>query len=1099
MKIFNTLFFSETQRGISKRILLFTFLAFVYSFTLFGQAPAGYYDGANGKTGNDLKYSLYLIIKDHTVLSYDQLWTAFQYTDKKSNGKVWDMYSDIPGGTPPYEFTFSSDQCGNYSGESDCYNREHSFPKSWFSDASPMYSDLFHLYPTDGYVNGKRSNWPFGEVSSPSWTSLNGSKVGTCSYPGYSGTVFEPIDEYKGDFARSYFYMVTRYHNVITGWNTDMLDGSQFPAFTSWAKNMLIEWHNQDPVSQKEIDRNNVIYNDYQHNRNPFIDNPDYVDLIWGVGTVNVSFTSNPLTTAQAGVTYTYNITVTGKTGATFTITAPTKPSWLSISSTGNGTATLTGTPTEGNVGNNSVVLNVTDGTSSKDQSFTINVSSSIVPLQFTSTPTTTGQVGIVYNYNVNLTGNSGSTFTISATTKPSWLTLTTTGNGTATLTGTPTAADAGANAVVLTGGDGNSTVEQSFSINVTEANSGTSFIETFENIPADNSSYSNRSWTGDNSINWTATSARTDQTINTRAICFSQSGTPTLESQTLTGGCSQIKFKHQQKFSGSGGTITLLVNNTEIGSADVTSDVQTSTFAVTGFTGDFVIKLVSNGVARIAIDDLEWQKPSTANNLPEITSILINPSNPLTGQTINISANVSDSDGNVQSVVLEWGNSPSALNNSESTSVNGNTYTAEIPSQEQARTIYFKITATDNSSGITTYSNSFDVGTNQIPIISNISRNPTNPTSSQTITITANISDPEGRLALSELNWGTSSNSLTNNIPMTNSASVYSAIIPAQANEQNIYYQIKAKDAENNWAESSVLNFMVSNGTTNQLPSITTVTTSPNAPVTGQAITISSSITDPDGNVVKALLSWGNTSAANSSEMEMNASQNNYNATIPAQSQIGTVYFKISAIDNSEDTSYYNLSVNIGTNQLPVISNISQNPINPTSSDVVGITAQVVDPEGRLGTVLIQWGSASNTLNSQITMTNSSSTLSGSIPAQTTGSNIYYRIKAFDVEGNQTFSDILNYTVSASSGIGDDNLSSIKVYPNPFRETLTVDVDNTGNTTVVIMDIIGKVLHTTEFSEKSQPINTNSLKTGIYIVKVVNGGKTSIIRVVKR
>lgn len=246
--------------------------------TAFSQIPNGYYDSAEGLEGDALRNALYLIIKDVNVESYNDLHEAFEDTDKKSNGKVWDMYSDVPGGTPAYEYSFiSSDQCGNYSGEGSCYNREHSFPKSWFNDASPMYSDLFHLYPTDGYTNGQRSNLPYGEVGSASWTSTNGSKKGNCNYPGYSGTVFEPIDAYKGDFARSYFYMLTCYKNKISGWDSDMLSGDDF---STWARNLLLDWHHDDPVSDKETNRNNEVYS-YQNNRNPFIDNPTWADAIW--------------------------------------------------------------------------------------------------------------------------------------------------------------------------------------------------------------------------------------------------------------------------------------------------------------------------------------------------------------------------------------------------------------------------------------------------------------------------------------------------------------------------------------------------------------------------------------------------------------------------------------------------------------------------------------------------------------------------------------------------------------------------------------------------------------------------------------------------
>lgn len=248
-----------------------------------GQIPAGYYDPADGKTGLELQAALHEIIKNHTVKSYDYLWTAFQTTDDKPNGTVWDMYSDIPDGSPngnpPYSYQFGLNQCGNYNSEGDCYNREHSWPKSWFNDLAPMNSDMFHIYPTDGYVNNKRDNYPYGTVTTATWTSMNGSKLGACTWPGYSGTVFEPTDAYKGDFARSYFYMSTRYYSEDAGWDvTDMTNKSQLKP---WALQMMLHWNNADPVSPKETDRNNTVYG-FQNNRNPFIDHPEFAALIWG-------------------------------------------------------------------------------------------------------------------------------------------------------------------------------------------------------------------------------------------------------------------------------------------------------------------------------------------------------------------------------------------------------------------------------------------------------------------------------------------------------------------------------------------------------------------------------------------------------------------------------------------------------------------------------------------------------------------------------------------------------------------------------------------------------------------------------------------------
>ncbi len=176
-----------------------------------GNIPPGYYAAAEGLNGETLRAALHTIIDNHHSISYDALWNAFYTTDDKPNGKVWDMYSDVPGGTPPYEYTFGVDEGGTSGTEGTGYNREHSFPASWFNSNSPMYTDLFQICPTDNTVNNRRSNYPYGEVTAPTWTSLNGSKLGPCTFPGYTGTVFEPIDGYKGDFARTYFYLSTRY------------------------------------------------------------------------------------------------------------------------------------------------------------------------------------------------------------------------------------------------------------------------------------------------------------------------------------------------------------------------------------------------------------------------------------------------------------------------------------------------------------------------------------------------------------------------------------------------------------------------------------------------------------------------------------------------------------------------------------------------------------------------------------------------------------------------------------------------------------------------------------------------------------------------
>ena len=287
--------------------------------------PPGYYNAAAGLSCQPLKTAVKNIITSGSqVLGYTPgLWNIYQYSDLHRNDAntatiVWDMYSDNPTGQEPYTYTYATNQCGSYSTEGNCYNREHSSPQSWFNQLNPMVSDAHHIFPTDGEVNNMRSNYPYGEVtnlasvpSAQNNPSLNGSKLGTGSASqnfGYTGTVFEPIDAYKGDFARAGLYMAVRYEDEIISQNwsangnanqvflstTDEPDPvkRRLQIYDAYYLNTLIKWHNQDPVSQKEIDRNNAIYYTSvnttsggapkaQSNRNPFVDHPEYVAAIF--------------------------------------------------------------------------------------------------------------------------------------------------------------------------------------------------------------------------------------------------------------------------------------------------------------------------------------------------------------------------------------------------------------------------------------------------------------------------------------------------------------------------------------------------------------------------------------------------------------------------------------------------------------------------------------------------------------------------------------------------------------------------------------------------------------------------------------------------
>lgn len=256
-----------------QKVKIVSFLIFLFSFTLFAQIPSGYYNYAERKRDANLKTALHTIIRNHTQLEYYASSTYFRSTDWHPNGYFWDMYSN--------------NKRSSWGGG---LNREHSLPKSWFGIASgqentaAIATDLHNLFPSDATANSAKSNYPLGETNGNNFN--NGvSKVGNNIFSGYNGIVFEPADEYKGDFARTYMYMVTCYEDYASVWRStgtaSMLYENTYPTFKPYAINLLLKWHRNDPVSDKEINRNNEVYK-IQGNRNPFIDHPVLAEFIWG-------------------------------------------------------------------------------------------------------------------------------------------------------------------------------------------------------------------------------------------------------------------------------------------------------------------------------------------------------------------------------------------------------------------------------------------------------------------------------------------------------------------------------------------------------------------------------------------------------------------------------------------------------------------------------------------------------------------------------------------------------------------------------------------------------------------------------------------------
>ena len=328
----------------SKYILALVFTVWCAVGNLYA-VTSDYYSSVNGKSGADLFNAVHSVAKTGytTGLTYKGLWTVYCDIDLNSSSKVRDMYSNATSYT-----CGGSAQGANYSKEGDSYNREHSIPKSWFGgseEAGTPGTDLFHVVPTDGFVNNQRSAYAFGEVSSASYTSQSGCKKGTpksisisnsilnksgsSSQSCSASTVFEPMDEFKGDFARGYFGTMIKwangdYQKFTTAEGAQIFntayDAAHYYGLTGYGVALLLKWHREDPVSQKEIDRNDGIQSK-QGNRNPFIDYPELVEYIWGEHsgeTVTLSSLTPTFSgyTPPAATTYTVILSRNGVTEA---------------------------------------------------------------------------------------------------------------------------------------------------------------------------------------------------------------------------------------------------------------------------------------------------------------------------------------------------------------------------------------------------------------------------------------------------------------------------------------------------------------------------------------------------------------------------------------------------------------------------------------------------------------------------------------------------------------------------------------------------------------------------------------------------------------
>lgn len=400
-----------------------------YTPTTSDQLKSSYYTNLEGKSGSTLFSAVVTatggVKHTYTKLTYDELWTAYITSDvypagHAHAGKIWDMYANCYYATSEHVSQMKAECNGGY-------NREHSLPKSWFGGSSDYKStnqgcDLVHLVPTDAYVNSDRSNYAFGEVGtvvkqfeiSKRGTSVNTLSVSKSTISGTSvstgaPTVFEPADDYKGDFARIYFYMRAHYPSL----NLAQADGGtkHFSSTTSAASDskygltdysviLLMKWHRQDPVSQKEIDRNNAIEK-MQGNRNPFVDYPCLAEYLWGEHAGETFSLSTAVGSFENGFTPGLSDGCACSTDPTLTV----NPTSLTVDPVAvNGTSTKTFTVTGANLTGN-ITITKTSGSGY----FTVSSSSIAAAIA-------NGSNTITVTYRPTSTGDHTATFTIAST-----------------------------------------------------------------------------------------------------------------------------------------------------------------------------------------------------------------------------------------------------------------------------------------------------------------------------------------------------------------------------------------------------------------------------------------------------------------------------------------------------------------------------------------------------------------------------------------------------------------------------------------------------------------------------------------------------------
>jgi endonuclease I len=487
----------------------------------------------------------------------------------------------------------------------------------------------------------------------------------------------------------------------------------------------------------------------------------------------------------------------------------------------------------------------------------------------------------------------------------------------------------------------------------------------------------------------------------------------------------------------------------------------------------------------------------SVSNELPQISNISYSPADPESSENVTVSATISDADGTISSAKVKWGTVIGSYPNEVTMTASKGNYSGFIPAQADGTNVYFVVYTIDNEGGSAeSIEESYMVNDpNVLPQVTNVDYSPTNPESSENVSVSATISDADGTITSVKIKWGTSTGSYLNEVTMTASKGNYSGSIPAQADGTEVYFIVYAIDNEGGSTQSIEESYVVTDP--NVLPQITNIDFQPTDPESSENVSVSATISDADGTIASAKIKWGTSTGNYSNEVTMTASKGNYSGSIPAQADGTNVYFIVYTIDNeggSAQSSEENYTVN-DPYALPQITNIMHTPTDPTDQEDVTVSATITD-DGSIQSAKLSWGTASGNLTNILNMSNSGDVFSVVIPSQSGGLTVYYSIRATDNNSEPSTSAEMSYTVSTSIGIDKINAENLIVYPNPTSDKVFVEL----NTDLIIKSItvynlIGeKITEVKDINANKYTLDLGRFLKGYYVVQI-NGSNFSTAR----